>query len=109
MTENGTTRDLHFPTSDEGAGWIDWWDATVYAPSTHVGSYDVPYAQFPVFYRAQSLIPLFVSNAAVGHGDENSADALTLLLTQPSGSAKVGLGRDRAGGRRGGVGVGHRL
>ncbi len=50
-------------------------------------NYSVPLAQFPVFHRKGSILPLDVTSDECNHGDERSSGYLTLLISHLSPGA----------------------
>ena len=78
---NNTMRTVEFPA---GNNWVDWWNMTiVYSGNTTV-NYQTTLETFPVFYRQGALLPLQVNNSLADHGDEFSADYITLLAVAPA-------------------------
>jgi hypothetical protein len=79
---NETKRMIIFPFGDD---WVDYWDSN--STKVYIGGsivdYPAPITRIPVFLRKGSIIPLHVTTSYLGHGDESSAGALTLLLSHP--------------------------
>jgi len=77
-------RDVTFPAD---AAFEDWWDGTVHAAGSTRLAYDAtPPGRFPLFIREGAIIPLELSNDALGFGGAAHAGHLTLLL-HPSAQA----------------------
>jgi hypothetical protein len=77
---NTTTRHVQFPA---GNNWVDWWNnSIIYQGNTSI-TYSVPLEIFPVFMRQGAMLPLQVNNSLVNHGDEFSADYITMLVVAP--------------------------
>jgi len=81
IVTNTTVRTIEFPA---GNNWVDWWNMTiVYSGNTTI-TYQTPLEIFPVFFRQGALLPLQVNNSLAGHGDEFSAEYMTLLAAAPA-------------------------
>ena len=80
IVENSTSRSVLFPP---GNNWVYFFNKSrVYEGGSNV-SLEFPFAEFPAFIKAGSLIPLNVSTDLLGHGDARSLEYLTLLITRP--------------------------
>ena len=80
IVENSTLRQVLFPT---GSDFVDWFNHSLVYQGGSVVAYNTPLEKFPVFHRRGSILPLEVQSSIVGHGDESSSDALTLLVLHP--------------------------
>lgn len=89
---NVSVQQVTFPKHDN---WVDWWNPSIVFNGGSKVNYPVPmFANFPVFQRQGSVIPINVTREYAGHGSRASNDALTLLfagidLKRNSGSAVI--------------------
>ncbi len=85
--ENNNEKKVLFPSGSE---WIDYWNnEKFYAGGSEV-YYNVPLAQYPIFIKNGSIIPLFVVDDATGHGNIYSSDSITFEIF-PSGKSEFTL------------------
>jgi alpha-glucosidase (family GH31 glycosyl hydrolase) len=78
----GGAREVVLPVTDDGAGYIDWWDlASSARPGGEVVSFVAPsLREIPVFVKEGAIIPLRADSDVVGFGSAAAANALTLLV-----------------------------
>jgi alpha-glucosidase (family GH31 glycosyl hydrolase) len=76
-------------TLPEGANWYDYFNP--YQSFVGGQTYEIatPIETAPVFGKEGAIIPLHVSNALLGHGDSESSDSYTFVVTKPDLSGKV--------------------
>jgi hypothetical protein len=75
VTRPGSTMDVQLPSGQ----WIDYWDESRVV-SGALPSFPVPHGREPIFIRAGAIIPMDVRNAETGHGTDQSAGSLTVLV-----------------------------
>jgi len=81
MRTNESTQTVQLPPSEKG--WVSFWDPTkIYQGGVRV-EFPCPLTWAAAFIRGHAILPLYVDNDLVGHGDRFSADALTLLINRP--------------------------
>lgn len=85
--EDKTNRDVVFPAGD----WIDYWDNYKTYRGGDAVNYEAPLDKYPLFVRGGSIIPLYVSDSTLGHGDQASSDAVTLDLYPGEGETNFDL------------------
>ena len=79
VTESTTNMNIQLPPGE----WIDYWDESQVL-SGSLPAFPVPLGNEPIFVRQGSLIPLDVQRSYAGHGTNESAGSLTVLV-YPSG------------------------
>lgn len=85
ITAEGGYADFHLPNDGE---WIDFWSGRKYLPGEAVQqTYDLK--EFPLFFKAGSIIPLFVKDGSTGIGDASMSGAVTLLIHPNGKTAQV--------------------
>lgn len=91
-----TPEDSRKVTFPKGA-WLDYWvPDKIYKENDSI-VYDSPLGRYPLFVRVGSIIPLYVADGELGHGDGSFADKATLDVV-PGGDTKFMLheeGRER--------------
>lgn len=70
-----------------GSRWYDYWDDNNVIAGGTVLDYEAAIPRVPLFIKAGAIIPMQVSDGLTGHGNANSAGALTLLF-YPDGQSK---------------------
>jgi hypothetical protein len=75
VTEATTSMDIQLPPGQ----WINYWDESQVL-SGLLGGFPVPLGAEPIFIRQGALIPLAVARAYTGHGTNESASALTVVV-----------------------------
>jgi hypothetical protein len=81
VTERTDTMDVVLPSGQ----WIDYWHESSVVSGV-LPAFPVPHGREPIFIRAGSIIPMDVRNAQTGHGTDQSAGSLTVLV-YPSGTS----------------------
>jgi len=88
VTSENNNLQVNFPGTNKEQ-WVDWWDHTrIYNAKVKV-NYQTTLANFPVFKRKGSIIPLRVISTFTGNGDESSKDSYTLLITRPTEGEQI--------------------
>jgi hypothetical protein len=75
VTESTPRMDIRLPPGQ----WVDYWDESQVL-SGSLSGFPVPVGQEPIFVRQGSVIPLDVERSYAGHGTNESAGSLTILV-----------------------------
>lgn len=76
LTSEGGKASFHIPSECE---WIDFWTGKRYLPGELIEK-EYSLYEFPIFFRAGSIIPLSVKDDSTGIGNSSMADSVTLLI-----------------------------
>jgi alpha-glucosidase (family GH31 glycosyl hydrolase) len=93
ITEDATRRTITLPPGE----WIDFWNGDLYRGSSTI-DYQVPLDRYSIFFRSGDIIPLHVVDGSLGHGDESSANFLTVLINHPLQEASFDLYEEDSNG-----------
>ncbi len=77
ITSDDNIITVHLPKTNY---WIDYWTGEVYKPGEIIENKYYSIMQYPIFFKAGSIIPMNISNNLTGHGYENSKDKETILI-----------------------------
>jgi len=77
IVEDNTMRKVDFPSGND---WVDWFDSTKTYKGGSSKTQNFTFAQFPVYHRKGSILPMIVKTNDTNHGDERSSKYLTVLI-----------------------------